>query len=115
MEFFLAVEKKKKNQIFKIIYTTDKVYNSICYLFQQGVQMGGSYIDHELPPELIQQGWRKFWSKRENRPYYWNRASGESLWDMPQGSGVCKKFFFSPVNLQSSVTYLIDRCITIAN
>ncbi|KAI5705279.1 hypothetical protein M8J75_013550 [Diaphorina citri] len=53
----------------------------------QGVQMGGSYIDHELPPELIQQGWRKFWSKRENRPYYWNRASGESLWDMPQGSG----------------------------
>uniref|UniRef100_A0A8D8SHK6 Phosphorylated CTD-interacting factor 1 n=3 Tax=Cacopsylla melanoneura TaxID=428564 RepID=A0A8D8SHK6_9HEMI len=50
----------------------------------QGVQMGAPYMDHELPPELIQQGWRKFWSKRENRPYFWNRVTGESLWDMPQ-------------------------------
>lgn len=28
-------------------------------------------------------GWRKFWSKRENRPYFWNKLSGESLWEMP--------------------------------
>ena len=27
-------------------------------------------MEHDLPPELLQQGWRKFWSKRENRIYY---------------------------------------------
>lgn len=41
------------------------------------------YMEHDLPPELLQQGWRKFWSKRENRPYFWNKLSGESLWEMP--------------------------------
>uniref|UniRef100_A0A1A9V576 WW domain-containing protein n=1 Tax=Glossina austeni TaxID=7395 RepID=A0A1A9V576_GLOAU len=43
---------------------------------------GGSYGE-ELTPELFSQGWRKFWSKRENRPYYWNKITGESLWEMP--------------------------------
>lgn len=33
--------------------------------------------------ELQQQGWKKFWSKRENRPYFWNKLTGESLWVMP--------------------------------
>ncbi|XP_001353012.1 mRNA (2'-O-methyladenosine-N(6)-)-methyltransferase [Drosophila pseudoobscura] len=37
----------------------------------------------ELTAELVNQGWRKFWSKRENRPYYWNKVTGESLWEMP--------------------------------
>lgn len=37
----------------------------------------------ELTAELVNQGWRKFWSKRENRPYYWNKITGESLWEMP--------------------------------
>merc|ERR1719249_438240 len=37
----------------------------------------------DLPPELLQQGWRKYWSRRENRPYFFNRATGETLWDMP--------------------------------
>lgn len=37
----------------------------------------------ELTTELVNQGWRKFWSKRENRPYYWNKLTGESLWEMP--------------------------------
>lgn len=32
--------------------------------------------EYELPPELVQQGWRKFWSKRESRPYFWNKATG---------------------------------------
>ncbi|XP_063236238.1 mRNA (2'-O-methyladenosine-N(6)-)-methyltransferase isoform X2 [Bacillus rossius redtenbacheri] len=41
------------------------------------------YMEHDLPPELLQQGWRKFWSKRENRPYFWNKLTGESLWEMP--------------------------------
>lgn len=41
------------------------------------------FYAEELSFEMINQGWRKFWSKRENRPYYWNKSSGESLWDMP--------------------------------
>jgi phosphorylated CTD-interacting factor 1 len=43
---------------------------------------GPSYGE-ELHPELVNQGWRKFWSKRENRPYYWNKVTGESLWETP--------------------------------
>ncbi len=37
----------------------------------------------DLPPELLHQGWRKFWSRRENRPYFFNRASGDTMWEMP--------------------------------
>uniref|UniRef100_A0A8B9KI56 mRNA (2'-O-methyladenosine-N(6)-)-methyltransferase n=1 Tax=Astyanax mexicanus TaxID=7994 RepID=A0A8B9KI56_ASTMX len=37
----------------------------------------------ELPDELIQAGWAKCWSKRENRPYYFNRFTNQSLWEMP--------------------------------
>lgn len=33
--------------------------------------------------ELIQAGWSKCWSKRENRPYYFNRFTNQSLWEMP--------------------------------
>ncbi|KZC07294.1 Phosphorylated CTD-interacting factor 1 [Dufourea novaeangliae] len=43
----------------------------------------GSFPDSELSPELQQQGWKKFWSKRENRPYFWNKLTGESLWVVP--------------------------------
>lgn len=39
--------------------------------------------NEDLHPDLILQGWRKCWSKRENRHYYWNKISGESLWDVP--------------------------------
>lgn len=42
---------------------------------------------HDLCPELLQQGWRKFWSKRENRLYYWNKITNESLWEMPRIGG----------------------------
>lgn len=38
----------------------------------------------ELHPELVNQGWKKFWSKRENRPYFWNKVTGESLWEVPR-------------------------------
>lgn len=41
-------------------------------------------MNEELPPDLVAQGWRKFWSKRENRPYFWNKVSNESLWEMPR-------------------------------
>lgn len=43
----------------------------------------GAFSEYDLPYELKQQGWRKFWSKRENRPYFWNKLTGESLWEMP--------------------------------
>ncbi len=28
-------------------------------------------------------GWRKFWSRRENRPYFFNRVTGDTMWEMP--------------------------------
>lgn len=45
--------------------------------------VGNNFSEFDLPFELAQQGWRKFWSKRENRPYFWNKLTGESLWEMP--------------------------------
>jgi len=41
----------------------------------------------DLPGELLQQGWRKYWSRREGRPYFFNRATGETLWEMPEMAG----------------------------
>lgn len=52
-----------------------------------GTPMGGPVVETDLPPDMLAAGWRKFWSKREQRIYFWNRASGESLWDMPPPSG----------------------------
>lgn len=52
-------------------------------MFFKGLPSVGGYLEPELTPELVYQGWRKFWSKRENRPYFWNRLTGESLWEMP--------------------------------
>lgn len=43
----------------------------------------GGFPELELSLELQQQGWKKFWSKRENRPYFWNKLTGESLWVVP--------------------------------
>ncbi|KAL1124160.1 hypothetical protein AAG570_001930 [Ranatra chinensis] len=43
----------------------------------------GGYMEPELTPEMLAQGWRKYWSKREVRPYFWNKNTGESLWDLP--------------------------------
>lgn len=39
---------------------------------------------HDLPAELLQIGWRRFWSKREGRPYFFNKLTNESLWEMPR-------------------------------
>ncbi|XP_058802747.1 mRNA (2'-O-methyladenosine-N(6)-)-methyltransferase [Phymastichus coffea] len=54
---------------------------------QPGLMVQGpaptGYPDGELSLELQQQGWKKFWSKRESRPYFWNKLTGESLWVMP--------------------------------
>ena len=46
-----------------------------------------SAFETDLPPELLTQGWRKFWSRRENRPYFFNRVTGETLWEMPPTGG----------------------------
>ncbi|XP_021342973.1 phosphorylated CTD-interacting factor 1-like [Mizuhopecten yessoensis] len=42
---------------------------------------------HDLPEELLLAGWRKFWSKREQRPYFFNKNTNESLWDQPPPIG----------------------------
>lgn len=36
-----------------------------------------------LKDELVQAGWAKCWSRRENRPYYFNRFTNQSLWEVP--------------------------------
>lgn len=36
-----------------------------------------------LSDELVQAGWSKCWSRRENRPYYFNRFTNQSLWEVP--------------------------------
>lgn len=56
---------------------------------------------HDLPPELLNQGWRKFFSKRENRFYFFNKVTNESLWEMPpmpgssSGVSTCRNSYYS--------------------
>lgn len=38
---------------------------------------------HNLPMELLQAGWRRFWSQREGREYFYNKLTRESKWEMP--------------------------------
>jgi len=38
---------------------------------------------HDLPAELLAVGWRRFWSRREKRPYFYNKLTSESRWEMP--------------------------------
>ncbi len=38
---------------------------------------------HDLSVELLEAGWRRFWSKREGREYFFNKFSKQSLWEMP--------------------------------
>ena len=38
---------------------------------------------HDLPPELLAAGWRRFWSRREKMPYFFNKITNESRWEMP--------------------------------
>lgn len=37
-----------------------------------------------LSQELIAAGWRRCWSRRENRPYFFNKNTNTSLWETPQ-------------------------------
>ncbi|UYV81185.1 PCIF1 [Cordylochernes scorpioides] len=60
---------------------------------------------HDLPLELLNAGWRRFWSKRESRPYFFNKLTNESVWEMPpmpgmaQGGGV--DLVTDPLGIQS--------------
>ncbi|XP_048464059.1 mRNA (2'-O-methyladenosine-N(6)-)-methyltransferase isoform X4 [Rhincodon typus] len=40
-------------------------------------------VAQDLPDELVQAGWSKCWSRREKRPYYFNKFTNQSLWEMP--------------------------------
>ena len=76
---------------------------------------------HDLPPELLEAGWRQFWSKREGRNYYFNKFSKQSLWEMPPMPGergasrVRKKIRFQLLIwlvsflLNSKIYLLLDR------
>ena len=44
-------------------------------------------FEADLPPELLQQGWRKHWSKRENRQYFFNCNTEEAVWEMAEIPG----------------------------
>ncbi|EEC09879.1 phosphorylated CTD-interacting factor, putative, partial [Ixodes scapularis] len=55
--------------------------------FMSPPQTAGPDPVHDLPPELLQVGWRRFWSKREGRPYFFNKLTNESLWEMPRLGG----------------------------
>ena len=57
---------------------------------------------HDLPPELLQIGWRRFWSKREGRPYFFNKVTNESMWDMPRVGGQYDPIT-DPLGISSSV------------
>ena len=48
-----------------------------------GPPPGSHAFETDLPQELLHQGWRKFWSRRENRPYFFNRMTGTTMWEMP--------------------------------
>ncbi|RWS28547.1 phosphorylated CTD-interacting factor 1-like protein [Leptotrombidium deliense] len=58
---------------------------------------------HDLPAALLQQGWRKFWSKREKRPYFFNKVTNESLWEMPSSTAADCDPLRDPLGIQSPV------------
>jgi len=60
-------------------------------LFGNAQPQSGAETD--LPQELLALGWRRFWSKRENRWYFWNFQSNESLWEIPTIPGRPVRFF----------------------
>lgn len=71
--------------------------------FMSPPQFGSVDPVHDLPPELLQAGWRKFWSKRESRPYFFNKLTNESLWEMPQIGGAAHfDRITDPLGIQSS-------------
>ncbi|XP_075680046.1 mRNA (2'-O-methyladenosine-N(6)-)-methyltransferase-like [Dermatophagoides pteronyssinus] len=56
---------------------------------------------HDLPNELLQQGWRKIWSKREGRFYFYNKNTNQSIWEMPKLSNIFDPMT-DPLGIQSA-------------
>ncbi|XP_074645093.1 mRNA (2'-O-methyladenosine-N(6)-)-methyltransferase-like [Tubulanus polymorphus] len=59
---------------------------------------------HDLPQELLNAGWRRFWSKREGQPYFFNKITNQSLWEMPTIDGRPAKHdhLSDPLGIQTS-------------
>lgn len=38
---------------------------------------------HNLPQELLDAGWRRFWSRREGKEYFYNKVTKQSVWEQP--------------------------------
>jgi phosphorylated CTD-interacting factor 1 len=58
---------------------------------------GGELILAPLTQDMINQGWRQCWSKRENRPYFWNKITNASLWETPVNNKPPHQQRFDPV------------------
>ncbi|KAK7114167.1 mRNA (2'-O-methyladenosine-N(6)-)-methyltransferase-like [Littorina saxatilis] len=56
---------------------------------------------HDLPEQLLVKGWRKLWSKRENRPYFFNKFTRESAWDQPNLEGEFDSSLQDPLGIRS--------------
>lgn len=46
----------------------------------------GASSQSDLPQELLQNGWRRCWSTRERRWYYFNKLTQEAKWEPPVGA-----------------------------
>ncbi|KAH6945394.1 hypothetical protein HPB50_008212 [Hyalomma asiaticum] len=75
---------------------------------------------HDLPAELLQVGWRRFWSKREGRPYFFNKLTNESLWEMPRLStpaqlapAFCEHMFEAPLHCTIASRKLTNSALTL--
>ena len=67
-----------------------------------GSGSGSSDPVHDLPAELLAAGWRRFWSRREGRPYFYNKLTSESRWEVPSLRGqvlIIAKTFRIYINL----------------
>ncbi|XP_071957901.1 mRNA (2'-O-methyladenosine-N(6)-)-methyltransferase-like [Antedon mediterranea] len=55
---------------------------------------------HNLPMELLEAGWRRFWSRREGREYFYNKFTGKNTWEMPV-LGSSPPSFHDPLGIQT--------------
>jgi len=58
---------------------------------------------HDLPADLLAAGWRRFWSRRERRPYFYNKLTSESRWEMPTLPGQVQCLTLFTVNIVLAV------------
>ncbi|XP_076470748.1 mRNA (2'-O-methyladenosine-N(6)-)-methyltransferase-like isoform X2 [Babylonia areolata] len=51
--------------------------------FDEGGSIGQHSPSHDLPVPLLQKGWRKLWSQKHQRPYFYNKFTAQSIWEYP--------------------------------